>query len=355
MKLLIATGVYPPESGGPATYTKLLEERLPAMGIEVAVLPFRVVRHLPPGIRHVAYFFKCFQMAKQADAVFAQDTVSVGFPACIAARFAKKKFLVRIPGDYAWEQGVQRAGITDTIDVFQTKHYSFFIEVLRRVQKYVVQRAHTVIVPSEYLGSIARGWGVHTPVRIYNGVELPLVPTVPEARPEGFVVVSVGRLVPWKGMEGIIRAVSREKKWTLVLVGDGPERTRLEDVVRQTGAHVRFTGMLPRTEVLGWMKSADVFVINSEYEGLSHQLLEAMALGARIIATNIGGNPELIRDKEEGLLTPPHDEVALHTALLRISNDAQLAWARGSAAAKRVEEFSIDKTLEQLSALLKKI
>ena len=79
-KVLIATGLYPPEIGGPATYTKLLETRLPEYGFEISVLPFSSVRHLPKIIRHAAYFLKCLSRARAADIVFAQDPVSVGLP-----------------------------------------------------------------------------------------------------------------------------------------------------------------------------------------------------------------------------------------------------------------------------------
>ena len=119
MRVLIATGLYPPESGGPATHTKLMEERLPALGFEVFVLPFSRVRHLPKVLRHGAYFFKCVAMARKADVVFAQDTVSVGFPAVLAAMLTNTKFVARVPGDYAWEQGGLAFGVRDELDEFQ--------------------------------------------------------------------------------------------------------------------------------------------------------------------------------------------------------------------------------------------
>jgi hypothetical protein len=154
MKILIATGLYPPESGGPATYTKLLVERLPALGMDMAVLPFSVVRYLPKVLRHGAYFWKCFWLAQKVDIVYAQDTVSVEFPAALAAILAGKKFLVRVPGDYAWEQARQRFGIIDELDVFQTKRYGLHIELLRSVQKFVARRACAVVVPSEYMKTV---------------------------------------------------------------------------------------------------------------------------------------------------------------------------------------------------------
>ena len=86
MKLLIATGLYPPEIGGPATYAKLFEERLPRYGIEVSIFPFRTVRHLPPLIRHIVYGWKVFRMSRNADLILVQDSVSTGLPVADESR-----------------------------------------------------------------------------------------------------------------------------------------------------------------------------------------------------------------------------------------------------------------------------
>lgn len=356
MRLLIATGVYPPESGGPATYTKLLEERLPALGFDVSVLPFRRVRHLPKVARHIAYFWRCFRMAQHADFVLAQDTVSVGLPSALAALLAGKKFLVRIPGDYAWEQGSQRFGATVPIDEFQEKYFGVRVALLRAVQKFVVRRAVRVIAPSEYLRTLAIAWGA-APARAvlnYNGVALPVPHSAPAQKPEGFVLVSVGRLVPWKGMDGIIRAVGSEPSWSAVIVDEGPEEGALRTLADEVGGgRITFTGRLDRAHALGWVSAADVFVLNSSYEGLSHLLIEAMSLGVPIVATNIGGNPELITDGVHGLLIPPHDDEALRRALKKLQQDPAFAKQLGTQAALRAEDFSIEFTLDRLCALLK--
>jgi len=85
MKILIATGVYPPESGGPATYSKFLNDNLPGKGFEVEVYPFREVRKYPKIIRHIAYFLEALRKAKGKDIIYAQDPVSVGLPAFLAS------------------------------------------------------------------------------------------------------------------------------------------------------------------------------------------------------------------------------------------------------------------------------
>lgn len=331
MRLLIATGLYPPESGGPATYAKLLEERLPALGFEVSILPFSRVRHWPKIIRHAAYFWKCLQMARSADVVYALDTVSVGFPSALAAKLAGKKFLVRVPGDYAWEQARQRFGVTDDLDDFQSKFYGPRVGLLRAIQRFVVRSAHTVVTPSNYMQKIVAGWGAESRV-IYSSIDLTSSYELPKNRPEGFLVVSSGRRVPWKNFDGVERVVAKEKNWHLFIAEE-----------------------LPRAQALGWVKAADVFVLNSSYEGLSHALIEAMALGTPIVATAVGGNPELIEDGINGLLVPLHNDEALYAALKRIEADKDGALARAQSARASTKKFSIDTTITEFVKLLQTI
>lgn len=332
MKLFIATGVYPPESGGPATYVRLLEEKLPPHGFALNVLPFRTVRHLPPVVRHAAYFFKCLLRAFRADAVYALDTVSVGFPAALAALLLRKKFVVRVPGDYAWEQARQRFGVTDELDEFQHKKYGFMVELMRTLQRFVVGRARKVVVPSRYMKHIVEQWGAKNIQVIYSSIELPPPTAAPSNRPQGFLVVSSGRRVPWKGFDGIERVVAREKDW-----------------------HLFIAEHMPRAESLGWVQTADVFVLNSTYEGLSHALVEAMSLGTPVIATRVGGNPELIEDKVDGLLIPSSNDDALYAALKEVEQNPDAAKARAHAARAKLKQFSIDETIGKVAAMLKGI
>ena len=331
MRILIATGVYPPESGGPATNTKLLEEQMPARGFSVDVLPFRTVRHFPLGVRHTAYFLRLLRMARCADMLYAQDAVSVGLPAALVSLCLRKLLVIRVPGDYAWEQGRARFGVRESLDEFGPHLHGWRVWFLHKVQCWSLSRAWRVVAPSDYLRDHIISWGVEPErvVLIHNGIALPVPTEAPRERPEGFLVVSIGRRVPWKGFEALERVVAREQGWKLF--------------VAET---------LPRPQALGWAKVADVFVLNSSYEGLSHTLLEVMSLGVPIIATNIGGNPELIRDKIEGLLIPANDNEALHQTLKTIEQNPESARKLGAAAAVRAKEFSIDKTIDKLVELL---
>ena len=319
MRLVIATPLYPPEIGGPATYAKLLFEGLPKMGrsdlpnIEVELVKFSEVWHLPKIIRHYAYYRRVLVAARNADVILALDPVSVGLPAMCAAQEAGKPFVVKIVGDYAWEQGVQRFGITQNLDEFvKTKDVPFPVRVLRRIQTRVARSAVKVIVPSEYLKSIVAAWGISRDKVdvIYNGIELPA--QIPAYRKDDgeFLIVSAGRRVPWKGFEAIERIAQEHEGWRAFIASG-----------------------LPRAEVLGWIRAADVFVLNSRYEGLSHVLIEAMTLGTPVIATDAGGNPTLVAHGETGLLVPPGDDASLLWALTAVSGDSAAARARSCAAA----------------------
>ncbi len=331
MRLVLATPLYPPEIGGPATYAKALFEGLPARGIEVTLVKFSDVRRLPKLARHVAYFFRVRRALESADTVLALDPVSVGLPACLAAWSLRKPLVVKIVGDYAWEQGRQRFGVAQDLDTFiETKHVPFPVWFLRKVQTGVAQYAQSIIVPSAYLKRIVAAWGVPAEKIsvIHNGIELPeALPSIP--RPEGFLVVSSGRRVPWKNFDGIERAVAKEPAW-----------------------HLHIASGVSRAEALASVKAASVYVLNSTYEGLPHALIEAMMLGTPVVATKAGGNTELVEDGVTGLLVPVGDDEALHVALKKIAEDPEGAKARAGEARARMHAFTVPEMLDTTATFL---
>lgn len=320
MKLVIATPLYPPEPGGPATYASLLMELLVREGVDPMLVKFGDVRHLPKVIRHVKYAWRVYRAAKHADIVLVLDPVSTGFPAALACMLAKKPFVVKIVGDYSWEQGTQRYGITATLDEFvETKRVPLQVRVLRFIQTFVAKRAASVIVPSEYLKRIVTSWGIfHGKISvIYNAMrfeepgQLPHeVATLPYPH-----VVSIGRLVPWKNMRGVIDAAATLSHGSLIIVGDGPERAGLTEYASRIFPRTTFTGALSHKETLAILADAQAFILNSSYEGFSHLLVEAVSLGIPVVATNVGGNPEILRSDADGVLVPPGDSTKLIEAV----------------------------------------
>ncbi|MDO8518279.1 MAG: glycosyltransferase family 4 protein [bacterium] len=330
MRVLIATPLYPPEIGGPATYAEILKQ---AWGDDALLVKFSDVRKYPKIVRHLLYFRMVLKAARNADVVLALDPVSVGLPAMKAAQKAGKKFVVKIVGDYAWEQGVQRFGVTQTLDDFvKTRQPSFAVRRLQEIQTKVVQAAIRIIVPSEYLQEIVMQWGISKEkiFVINNGIKLPEhIPT--QQKKEGeFLIVSAGRRVPWKGFEAIERVAQSHPNWRVQILTDRP-----------------------REEVLSWIKTAHVFVLNSQYEGFSHVLVEAMTLGTPVVVTNIRANKSLVGDA--GLLIPPGDGTALEQALIEVERDPKEAQDRARAGQERMKSFEVSYTLDLTTSLLKSL
>lgn len=370
IRLLLATGLYAPEIGGPATYTEMLEELLEAHNVEVVTVPFGTVRHLPKVFRHVAYLGKLLKMGKQVDIVYALDSISVGVPSYFASFMLRKPFLIRLGGDYAWEQGQQRFGLSLTLDEYTSnpKHAPFMVRLLASIQRFVVGRAVRVIAPSAYLKSIIASWGVpQEKIMIIYSALFPL--RVEESRTQlreqlaydGTVVVSVGRLVPWKGFLELIEAVAALRTdipdIKLVIIGDGPQLGALQARIATLGLQniVRLIGRMGKETLGAAIKAADVFVLNTTYEGLSHQLLEVMDLGVPIVTTNVGGNPELIKDGVSGFLVEPHDEEALIAAIKRIAESEDLRVRMVQNARVRTRDFSKEVVVAKLVEKLREI
>lgn len=336
MRILIATGIYPPDIGGPATYSHLLKLGFPRYGVEVDVLSFGEVRHLPKIFRHFIYFLKLVWLGRNVNVIFAQDPVSVGLPAACVAFLLRKSLLLKVVGDYAWEQGVQRFGVKElSLDSFLNKKYGFKVQFLRRIERFVARRAKKIIVPSQYLKKVVVDWGISEDkiFVVYNAYLLPVSLSAWSHRTgmsektnlnlKGKVLLSAGRLVPWKGFAVLIEVMSDLLKLfpdlQLVIIGDGPDRKILEDKRNKLGLEesVYFTGSLSHTDVMEYLVASDIFVLNTSYEGFSHQLLEAMVVGKPIVTTRAGGNPELI-DEKSAFMVDFNDREGFKTKITQI-------------------------------------
>lgn len=371
-RILIATGVFPPEVGGPATYSKILLDELPKKGFGVRVLSFGLVRRLPKILRHLAYCLKLMAYGRNADIIFAQDPVSVGLPAALAAKILRKKFLLKIVGDYAWEQGVQRFSVKEVLDDFLKNKYRWEVELLRKIQKFVANRADKIIVPSEYLKKVVARWGIqpnkiHVVYNAYDSVIGNYKDFENQSNQirEDFglgkndkIIVSAGRLVPWKGFDALIDIMPDILKQfpstKLLIAGDGPEKRNLESKIKgkRLEKQIILSGNLSRLSLLVFCLGADVFVLNTAYEGFSHQILEVMELGKAIVATDSGGNPELIKNGIEGFLVKYNDREAITQKILEILENPALAKKLGANAHQKASQFPKDRMIGETIKIL---
>ena len=188
---------------------------------------------------------------------------------------------------------------------------------------------------------------------IYNGVDAQVYhPAAPDERvaarallgipATGTVLMAVGSLKPLKGMDVLLRAAAPELRTgddvRLVLVGEGPDRAALEGLARELGVGDRavFAGL--RDDVETMLRAADLLVLPSHTEALPTVILEAMATGLPVVATRVGGVPELVEPDRSAVLVPPGDEAALREAIHRVLVDSSLQRALGARGREIVEE-----------------
>ncbi len=137
-----------------------------------------------------------------------------------------------------------------------------------------------------------------------------------------------------------------------VLAGDGVERPKIEEAVRSAGMEKNFIFLGQRADVPELLASADIFVLPSRAEGLPNAALEAMAAGLPVVATRVGGIPEIIENGVSGLLVPPQDSASLARALLRVLGDPEFAARLAAASLERAcSEFSFERAVAQLEEI----
>jgi sugar transferase (PEP-CTERM/EpsH1 system associated) len=203
--------------------------------------------------------------------------------------------------------------------------------------------------------------------QIYNGVDTEAFsPADKEAarrtlgiRDGAVVIGTVGRLDPVKDHRGLLEAfgrIARHPQAQLVVVGDGPCRAELEQVGRRLGLDGRVLMLGERQDVARILRALDVFALPSLGEGISNALLEAMASGLPVIATRVGGNPELVDHGVTGTLVSPRSAEALAAAFDRYLLDPALIRKHGEAGRQRaLRDFSLDRMFGAYDSLYSRL
>ncbi len=199
-------------------------------------------------------------------------------------------------------------------------------------------------------------------VQLYNGVDLTRFHSVGigntlhsislQIHAGDVLIGTVGRLQSEKDQVTLINAFSLlvddgridSKTLKLVLIGDGPDREMLENLVARKSLSEKVVFLGARNDIPGLLSSLDIFVLPSRGEGISNTILEAMACSLPVVATRVGGNPELVKENNTGLLVPSNNPEKMADALRVYLTDKVLAQKHGRAGRQRVESyFSIDK------------
>lgn len=229
--------------------------------------------------------------------------------------------------------------------ILQTRHGRRFGKTFNeRLQFALASRLADRVVPvSDDTGNRCKqiGWlGNKKVTRLWNGIDVERFAFTGPATEMRAITVS--RLSPEKDLVTMLEAVKLVIKtipeFRLSIVGDGPERSRLEQAASrlQLESHVEFLG--ERNDVPDLLPQAGFYVSSSLTEGISLTLLEAMSVGLPIVATAVGGNPEIVQQPETGLLVPSANPDLLATAIIQMCSQSDHWMTMGQAARTRVEQ-----------------
>jgi len=271
---------------------------------------------------------------------------------------------------YAGIAGKLAAGIAGVPSV-TTRHYLLDPREgspLFRLEGHLTAHAAArLVVLNETMraASIAQGLAPAGKIAIHrNAIDLSPFRGLDRRRdPEApFTIGTIGRMGPEKAHETFLRAIARVRRERPtaqgVLVGDGRRRLELEALRHDLGLDdaVRFVGVASPDEIPGWLARFDVFALSSDWEGVPIALIEAAASGLPIVATAVGGVPEIVHDGETGYLVPPQRPQELADAILRLADDPELRRLFGLRAAEHARAtYDIHRLARETADLYREV
>jgi glycosyltransferase involved in cell wall biosynthesis len=373
LRVLIVSGIWPPDVGGPASHAPELAEFLLRRGHAVEVVTTAdaqpagqsyevrwVDRAAPAGVRHARVAAWIRERATHNDVVYATSMLG---RAVLGSTLARRPVVVKLVADEAYERA-RRWGLFDgDLDAFQRFRGGVRVRLLRKARDRALRRVDHLVCPSGYLAALAVGWGVpqeRVTVLPNAAPSLPVLPDRDEARKrlgvEGLALAFAGRITKQKSLGVALDALARVEDASLLVAGDGPD---LPDVRRRAAelgldGRVRFLGPLDRVAVLTLFRGADASLLTSSWENFPHTVVEALAVGTPVIATRVGGVPELVRDEENGLLVPPGDVDAVARAARRLIGEPGLRERLAAAAAASVEQLEPETVYARLEEILRR-
>ena len=369
MNVLLVSGIWPPDVGGPASHAPDVAAYLHERGHRVEVVTTAaappapqaypvhwVSRSIPKGLIHVRTGLEVARLARRADVVY---TTGMFGRSSGGAALARRPYVIKLTADPAFERARRRGMVGGDVEQFQHASVGPAIRALRVARDAELRGAAHVFTPSAWLRDLAVGWGVdagRVSVLPNPSPPLPELPPRDELRSSfgmnGPTLAFAGRLTAQKSLEVALAAVVANEGVSLLIAGDGDERARLESLA---GPTVRFLGPQPRQRVVELFAAADASILSSSWENFPHTVVEALAVGTPVLATTTGGVAEVVQDGVNGLLVPAGDAAGLTAAVGRYFADDELrARLRGNAA-QSVAEYAPDRVFARLEATLQAV
>lgn len=339
MKIVIATGIFPPEIGGPALYGRKLAEELSKKGAQVTVFTygrnilksdkyrvFAISRFWPYGLRQLIYFLRLIWNLKDAGAILVMDTLGAGLPAVLAGNLFRKKIIIRMGGDFLWEKYIESGSGSVTISEFYRKNLQTNYPMLFRLIKFVLRNSDKIIFTTQFQKDIFipnYRLDSNRTIVISNIFEKETIGNT-DSDVNRKIIIWAGRFLKLKNLEFLLRVFKRlldqNPDLYLKLIGDGPELNRLKSESKKLKADGRilFSNQLSEEMLSDEIKKSYFCVLPSLSEVSPNFALKCLGLNKPILITQETGT----RDEFPGLMYfDPKNEESLYQAMLRLLDE----------------------------------
>jgi len=359
MKILLAAGVFYPDVGGPAIHVRKIAERLVEEGFAVQVIaygddntktPFsfrvsRVSRKLPKIIQWISYLALAFYHGLNSRIIYAFDPTAAGLPARFVSLILFKPFIIRVGGDPIWEREAEMGRrLIPMDDYYKQGLYMDDKPFLYRLIRWVIRGARIMVVYNQNFKDFYCE---------YFDIEknkIVIIKNPVFRRESGFnnlpempVVMFAGRLVSYKNLPRVMKAISNLSLCRLLLVGTGPEKENLKDLSKSLGIEnrVEFVDSLPQDKLFDLIKSSSVCIAPALSEFNPNFILEALSFGKPVLISRGHG---LSVDVPKELEFNPLDEKDIEDKMTNVLNKANY-----SKIVKEINSLDLNRTWEDVT------
>jgi glycosyltransferase involved in cell wall biosynthesis len=366
MSVLLTSGIYTPDIGGPATFIPELAEALISDNIRVEIITLGKYTQEDHSkawrIHKISRNSKLFRIPKTVNTIYQKSKsynlifsngLFLETALAIALRRGKAKGIAKIVGDPVWERAVNQGKTILGLQEFnQSTKFTFRFVAQRFLFNWAFSKYETIICPSKELELLVGKWLPGKKVKvIHNGTSCNEF-NEHRIRNAKYDLILVSRLVEWKNIDKVFKALTG-LNYKICIIGTGPEQAKLVKLSKLLNLNIDFLGSLSKSEVQDKLNQSKVFILYSDYEGLSYALIEAMSNGLAVIASNNDGNCSVITNNVDGILVSVKDLNELKKSVIDLLNNETKSLELGRNASSTIRKQYCRQT--QLNKVINEI
>jgi glycosyltransferase involved in cell wall biosynthesis len=354
MNILITVGIFPPDIGGPASFVPKIANHLINMDNKVKIIcladeenllleddldVLRIKRSTYLPIRWFKTISLIIKYGRKSDILFVNG---LGVEAAIANLYLRKKIVRKIVGDPVWERFYNKKSTSETFDDFQNQKHNLNVRIQKLIRNWSISSSEVVITPSDHLKEFINRTNPKTEVlKINNGVEISEFKRSKTPLHEFNILIN-SRLVVQKNIHFVIEAMGSIKNLdvNLKIIGEGGEFESLEDLITNLNIQnkVKMIGKVENNLISEYLKTSNLFIQASDYEGLPHSILEAINYEVPILSTEVGGCKDLLDNGDRGfIISSPQNKQQIAEKIDYIYENYDIALTKAVAAKKYIQ------------------